>query len=134
MMYTVYQLLIALFPMLPFPYMIIFTQIALGFIYLMAGAMKVFMQGKARTMMSALTDYPVWFVMFIGLAEMAGAFGITLPLWSGAVPGLATLAALGLTLIMLGAMYTHLRRKEFPQFMMAFVFLIGLVFLAVQGF
>ena len=43
--------------------------------------------------------YPAWFQMFIGICEVCGAIGLL-------VPRLAFFAALGLLLIMLGALWT----------------------------
>ncbi|MFQ5541090.1 MAG: DoxX family protein [Candidatus Paceibacteria bacterium] len=105
------------------------VQVVLGFIYLMAGAMKTFMQGKARSMMPALAGYPKPFITFIGLSEMAGALGLTLPVWLNTAPVLTPLAALGLAVIMLGAIFAHLKRREMPQLMMAAVFLAGLIYI-----
>lgn len=105
------------------------VQIVLAFMYLMTGGMKAFMQEKARHMMGALEGYPKSFITFIGFAEMAGALGITLPVWLNIYPALTPLAAFGLSIIMLGAMYTHLKRKEWPQLMMAAVFFVALLYL-----
>ncbi len=50
----------------------------------------------------------------IGAAEVAGALGLTLPGLSGMFTGLVPLAALCLSLLMAGAVATHLRLKESP--------------------
>lgn len=108
------------------------VQALLGFIFLMAGAMKTFMQEKAFQKMPVLTKYPKSFITFIGFAEIAGALGITLPVWLNLYPELTVYAAGGLSVVMIGALHAHLKRKEFPQMMMAAIFLVGLVY--VGGF
>jgi uncharacterized membrane protein YphA (DoxX/SURF4 family) len=49
---------------------------------------------------------------FIGISEVAGAFGLILPAATGIAPILTTLAALGLAIIMFLAVIFHLRQKE----------------------
>ena len=49
---------------------------------------------------------------FIGISEVAGAFGLILPAATGIAPILTTLAAVGLAIIMILAVIYHLRRKE----------------------
>ena len=68
-------------------------------------------------------------VTFIGISELAGAFGVILPMASGIAPLLTTLAAAGLGVIMLLAAGYHLKRGEPPW--MVLVLLIPAVFVAV---
>ena len=56
--------------------------------------------------------YPEGFMYFTGVLEVAGALG----LW---IRKLSTLAGLGLTVLMLGAMFTHVRFAEWPMLAMA---------------
>jgi uncharacterized membrane protein YphA (DoxX/SURF4 family) len=48
----------------------------------------------------------------IGLLEVLGALGLILPAALGITPFLTPLAAVGLVLVMVGAIYTHLRYDE----------------------
>lgn len=50
---------------------------------------------------------------FIGVAEIAGAIGLILPILLDIVPWLTVIAAIGLLLIMALAMAFHLQRKEY---------------------
>jgi hypothetical protein len=68
----------------------------------------------------------------IGLLEVLGATGLILPAVTGILPGLTPLAALGLALTMIGAMLTHLRRKELPMIAVNFV-LLALAAFVVYG-
>jgi hypothetical protein len=51
-------------------------------------------------------------VKFIGTMELAGGLGVVLPALTGIAPILTPIAATGLALIMLGAVATHIRRRE----------------------
>jgi uncharacterized membrane protein YphA (DoxX/SURF4 family) len=54
------------------------------------------------------------FRQFIGVAELAAAFGLTVPPAVHIFPWLAPLAAAGLVLVMVGAAIFHARKSEFP--------------------
>jgi hypothetical protein len=64
------------------------------------------------------------------LAEVLAAAGLTLSRWSGLLPWLTPLAAVGLLPIMLGAAVLHLRRSAYLQavgdaLVLAFVAVVG---------
>ncbi len=84
----------------------------------------------AATPQFAEWGYPSWFVMLIGVSELAGAIGLL-------IPKLTRYAILGLTMIMIGAAYTHLSNGEglavlrpivFSVFLWAIWFLRGYSF------
>lgn len=78
--------------------------LALTAVFLMAGRMKV----TANPMMVMGFDsygYPLWFMLFIGYAELFGAISLWLKRW-------ALYGAMGLSLILLGATFTHLRMGD----------------------
>lgn len=110
--------------------LLLLIQVVLGLVFLMAGMMKLFMQDTARSMTPALRGYSRAFISFIGFAELLGAVGLTLPVWLGIMPFLTPLAAIGLGIIMLGALYTHIKLKEYPNAGLAFLFLIALTYSA----
>lgn len=53
----------------------------------------------------ATWGYPAWFSYLIGAAELAGAVGLL-------IPKMARYAAIGLILVMLGAIFTHLSNGD----------------------
>ena len=53
--------------------------------------------------------YPQWFRVVTGSLEVLGGLGLIIGIW---VPWLAALASAGLTLVMLGAILTHVRIRE----------------------
>lgn len=76
------------------------VQSLLALVFLFAGGMKLAM---APDEMAAGTPFPGLFFQFIGLCEVLGAFGLILPGLLGIKRGLTPLAAVGLTIIMIGA-------------------------------
>ncbi len=56
---------------------------------------------------------PVAMVRFIGIAELAGALGMVLPMLTKIQPRLTILAALGLSVLQVFAMIWHVTRGEF---------------------
>ena len=76
------------------------VQILLALIFLFAGGAKLAMPAAQLT---AGTPLPAIFLRFIGVAEIAGAFGLILPGALHIRPVLTPLAAACLTIIMIGA-------------------------------
>lgn len=57
-------------------------------------------------------DFPPSAIKGIALLEIIGALGLILPLITGIAPALTPVAAVGLTVVMLGAVVVHQRRRE----------------------
>jgi uncharacterized membrane protein len=81
--------------------------------FLAAGGMKLL---KPREALIPKTPYAEDFsqgqLRLLGVAELLGAVGLILPTALGIVPVLTPVAALCLLVLMVGAVRTHLRRKE----------------------
>jgi hypothetical protein len=73
-------------------------------------------------------DFSAGSVKAIGALEVLAAVGLVLPAALDIAPVLVPLAALGLVMIMVGAVITRIRRHE-AKFMVA-----DLVYLALAGF
>ncbi|MCW5951231.1 MAG: DoxX family protein [Propionibacteriaceae bacterium] len=87
--------------------------LALGF--LGAGAMKLSQpREKLAASMGWVNDFSEPMVKVIGALEVLGALGLILPAATGIAPILTPIAAVGLALVMVGAIVTHVRRKEYP--------------------
>lgn len=81
--------------------------------YGMAGIMKTFRPiPDLAKMMVWPGDVPVPLVRFVGIAEIAGALGLILPILTGILAWLTPLAAVGLSLIQFLAIGFHARRGE----------------------
>jgi uncharacterized membrane protein YphA (DoxX/SURF4 family) len=76
------------------------VQILLALVFLFSGAMKFVMTVEEMTKQMSM---PGLFLHFIGVCEVLGALGLILPGLLRIRPGLTPLAALGLTIIMIGA-------------------------------
>ena len=97
------------------------VSILLACLFLFAGLPKLLTPAK----MLAEWVYAPWFLTFIGVCETLGAIGLL-------IPRLAALAAAGLSVIMIGAVYTlvtHHMNKELPIPIVVFFLLILVIFL-----
>lgn len=90
---------------------IVLVLMALGFILASLGKLT-----GAATPAFTNWGYPAWFATFIGAAELAGAIGLL-------IPKTTRYAVFGLTLVMIGAGYTHLANGEGLQVLRPIMFL-----------
>jgi uncharacterized membrane protein YphA (DoxX/SURF4 family) len=86
----------------------------LALAFLAAGLFKISRPGAKlkEAGLGWVDDYPAWGVKAIGALEVLGAIGLILPAALDIAPILVPIAAVGLALLMLGAVITHLRRNE----------------------
>lgn len=77
-------------------------------------------------------DFSARTVKLIGTAELVGGAGLVLPGATDIATLLTPIAASGLCLVMLGAMATHVRRKE-PQGVVVTLVLFALVAIVAWG-
>lgn len=100
--------------------------------YLFSGGGKLIISKEKIATMSAsakwVEDFSAGTVKTIGGLEVLAAVGLILPAVLDVAPVLVPLAAVGLVMLMLGAVITRIRRHEF-KFMLA-----DLVYLAMAGF
>lgn len=105
------------------------AQILLFAVFCLAGFMKATQPiPDLAEMMGWPGQAPALLVRFIGVAELAGAVGLILPVLTGIMPRLTALAALGLAVIQVLAMGLHIYRGEFE------VLPVNLVLLALAMF
>ncbi len=92
------------------------VQVLLALAFIAAGGMKVFAYERyeAMTEKNGPSGITRGLVTFIGICELAGAFGVVLPMATGIAPWLSAWAAIGLATVMLLAMGYHVRRREPP--------------------
>ncbi|HEV7588266.1 MAG TPA: DoxX family protein [Longimicrobium sp.] len=79
------------------------TQALLALLFLFAGGMKLVAPPE---MLKGPVEFPVLFLRFIGVCELAGGLGLILPGLLRIRTGLTPLAAAGLVVIMIGAVAT----------------------------
>ena len=106
----------------------------LAAVYLGAGAGKLIIPKEkiAAATPSArwVDDFSAGSVKAIGALEVLAALGLVLPATLGIAPVLVPLAALGLVLIMVGAVITRLRRREAKPMVADLVYLALAAFVA----
>ena len=103
------------------------VQMVLCVAFLGSGGMKVFAYKSYKEKVGRDLDLSRGLVTFIGISEIAGALGVTLPAFSGIAPILVPIAAAGLGIIMLLATGLHLKRKEPPWPTLVLLILAGFV-------
>jgi uncharacterized membrane protein YphA (DoxX/SURF4 family) len=106
--------------------------LAVGF--LASGVMKL-VQPREKLAASGygfVEDFSDTSVKAIGALEVLAAIGLTLPAALDIVPVLVPLAAVGVALLMIGAIVTHYRRHE-PQGIVVTVALLVLAIVVAWG-
>jgi putative oxidoreductase len=104
----------------------------LAAVYLMAGILKAFQTAKAKEQLPWAKNRSDGFVRFVGTSELLGALGLILPLVTGVLPWLTVLAATGLTVIQLMAIFSeHLPKKEYNIILVNAVLLALAVFVVI---
>lgn len=89
-------------------------QAVLALLFAVAGVQKALRpKEKLATNLPWVEDYSANTVRFIGVVELLAAIGLVLPAVTGIAPVLTPLAAAGLVVVMLLAMNTHRRRREY---------------------
>lgn len=110
------------------------VNILLAAAFLAAGSMKATRSKEqlAAAGMAWTEDYSAAAVRLIGVAEVLGAVGLVLPLALSIAPILTPVAAVALAATMVGAVLTHVRRRE--SFTPSLVLGVVSVVSAVLGF
>jgi hypothetical protein len=73
---------------------------------------------------------PRWFQLFLGVAEVLAAVGLTLPGLTRILPGLVPAAAAGVMIVTVSATALHLWRSEISSAVTTFVLLLIATFVA----
>jgi len=75
---------------------------------------------------------PRWFQLFLGVAEILAAVGLTLPGLTRILPWLVTWAAVGIMIVMVSATIFHVARGEMSSAIVTLVLLAMASFVAYQ--
>ena len=98
----------------------------LAAMFLFSGCMKLLHLDAVKPMFVKY-GYAPWFATFIGTCETLGGIGVL-------IPQLAGLAASGLTIIMAGAVYTHLSHQENSHALVPLVLMLMCAWVAFVRF
>lgn len=92
-------------------------QILLALLFLFAGGTKLVFSAETLQEMGSPNQVllPAWFLKFIGVAELLGGLGLLLPGLVGRQKYLTPLAALGLSIIMIGAVVVTIMGDGFAM-------------------
>jgi uncharacterized membrane protein YphA (DoxX/SURF4 family) len=108
------------------------AQALLALLFLFAGVMKLVMSADELSKPASPTDVmlPVMFIRFIGVFETLGGLGLLLPGLLRTKQYLTPLAALGLAIIMMGAVAFTIINGHIPVALLNVVILLLLLFVA----
>ncbi|HEV2834618.1 MAG TPA: DoxX family protein [Pyrinomonadaceae bacterium] len=107
-------------------------QILLAALFLFSGGIKLVIpadQLQAQAPPTAV-HFSAWFLQFIGVCEVLGGLGLVLPGLTRVRKGLTVLAALGLAIIMIGAIVTGIMGEGVKAAIVPFVTGLLCVFVA----
>jgi uncharacterized membrane protein YphA (DoxX/SURF4 family) len=97
-------------------------QVLLALAFLAHGIMLLTPPPEVAVLMNAML--PRWFQVFLGVAEVLAAVGLTLPGLTRILPGLVPAAAVGIMIVMVSATVLHLSRHELSSAATTFVLLL----------
>jgi putative oxidoreductase len=103
-------------------------QVLLALAFLAHGIMLLAPPPNIAVLMNAFL--PRWFQLFLGVAEVLAAVGLTLPGLTRILPGLVPAAAAGVMIVMVCATALHLSRGELSSAATTFVLLLIATFVA----
>jgi uncharacterized membrane protein YphA (DoxX/SURF4 family) len=97
-------------------------QVLLALVFFAHGLLFLFPPASVVEQMNA--TLPRWFQLFLGVAEVAAGFGLTLPGMTRIKPGLVPAAAAGTMIVLVSATILHISRGETSSAVITFVLLI----------
>lgn len=103
-------------------------QVLLALAFLAHGWLFLFPPAEMVEVMNA--SIPPAFRLFLGVAEVAAAVGLTLPGITRVMPWLVPCAAAGLMIVMTGATIFHVVRDEFSSAVITALLLVAATFVA----
>ena len=103
-------------------------QVLLALVFLAHGVMFLVPPPEIAVQMNAML--PRWFQVFLGVAEVLAAVGLTLPGLTRVLPGLVPAAAAGVMIVAGSATILHMWRNEFSSAAITFVLLLMASFVA----
>jgi len=103
-------------------------QVLLALAFLAHGVLFLFPPASVVEQMNA--SLPRWFQLFLGVAEVLAAVGLTIPGITRIQPQLVTWAAAGIMIVMISATIFHVQRGEVSSAIVTLVLLLMATFVA----
>lgn len=107
-------------------------QVLLGIFFIFNGIQHYIVPPNLPAMFQWMYDLPTWLNIFSGTAELLAGLGLILPGVTKIQTWLTPLAAVGLVIVMTGAVVFHIPRGEIPNVLMNIV-LAGLAAFVAYG-
>ena len=104
-------------------------QILLALVFLAHGVMLLIPPAEMAAQMNAALPREFW--LFLGIAEVAAAVGLTMPVLIRRYQWLIWWAAGGIMIVMISATIFHLMRREISSAVVTFVLLCMATFVAI---
>lgn len=104
------------------------VQVLLALAFLAHGIMFLAPPPDIAVLMNA--SLPRWFQVFLGVAEVSAAIGLTLPGLTRILPVMVPAAAVGVMIVTVSATALHLSRGEYSSAATTFVLLLLAAFVA----
>ena len=111
-------------------------QVVLGLLLTVGGLLKLTLPYATYTNAPGVAwskEFKPEHIRVIGVLEVSGGVGLTVPLFLHSLTMLTPLAALGIALYMAGAMATHLRRSEYPHMVGILMFFLAPALFVAYG-
>ena len=103
-------------------------QVLLAAAFLAHGLLFLVPPAEIAVQMNAFL--PRWFQLFLGVAEVLAAVGLTLPGLTRIMPWLVTWAAVGIMIVMVSATVVHVVRGEISSAVVTLVLLVMATYVA----
>jgi putative oxidoreductase len=105
-------------------------QVLLALVFIAHGLLLLMPPAEIAAQMAMSLPRAFW--VFLGVAEIAAAIGLTLPGLTRVMPWLVSWAAAGIMIVMISATGYHVLRGEISSAAVTFVLLIMATFLAYE--
>jgi putative oxidoreductase len=106
-------------------------QALLALLFLLIGGPTVFLPRSTLQRIIPLAMRIPTALRWIGISELLGAIGLLAPGLTGIAPWLTVAAALGLVIVLIGALVTHIRDGEFSHLWFPALLLLLTLFVAL---
>jgi uncharacterized membrane protein YphA (DoxX/SURF4 family) len=90
----------------------------------------LFLTPPAEVVEQMNASLPRWFQLFLGVAEVLAAVGLTLPGLTRILPWLVTWAAVGIMIVMVAATIFHIARAEYSSAVITLILLVMATYVA----
>jgi len=110
-------------------------QVLLAAFFIMPGLTKI---KTSKEVLVAQGKIPpngsITFIRFLGVAELLGVLAMIIPIWLKELQLLTALAAIGFSIVMIGALVVHYKKKEFKKLPVLTIALVLCVLLSICKF